>query len=99
MPVPLRIVCPQCGHRLYRKRAGRCTVCGAPVSAHIEAVRKREERLEKILALIGTGLVLAVFLLSGGIGLLEGLAVYAIVGGALFYAARKTFTPNRPPKD
>ena len=43
--------------------------------------------------------MLAVFVLSGGIGLLEGVAVYAIAGAALFYAAKKTFTPNRPSKD
>ena len=99
MPVPLRIACPQCGQLLYHKRAGRCTACGAPVSAHVEETRKREERIEKILALVGTGLVLGVFLLSGGIGLFEGLAMYAIAGAALFYVAKKTFTPNRPPKD
>ena len=99
MPVPLRIACPQCGQTLYRKRAGRCPACGAAVSAHVEQTRKREERIEKILAVVGTGLVLAVFVLAGGIGLLEGVAVYAIAGAALFYAAKKTFTPNRPPKD
>ena len=99
MPVPLRIACPQCGQTLYRKRAGRCPTCGAPVSAHVEQTRKREERIEKILAIVGTGLVLAVFVLSGGIGLFEGVAVYVIAGAALFYAAKKTFTPNRPPKD
>ena len=99
MPVPLRIACPQCGQTLYRKRAGRCPTCGTAVSAHVEQTRKREERIEKILAVIGTGLVLTVFVLSGGIGLLEGVAVYAIAGAALFYAAKKTFTPNRPSKD
>ena len=52
--------------------------------------------LKKSWAVIGTGLVLAVFVLSGGTGLLEGVAVYAIAGAALFYAAKKTFTPNRP---
>ena len=99
MPVPLRISCPQCGQILYRKRAGRCPTCGASVSVHVEQTRKREERIEKILAVVSTGLVLTVFVLSGGIGLLEGVAVYAIAGAALFYAAKKTFTPNRPSKD
>ena len=89
MPLHLRIACPQCGKILYKKRGGHCPACGTPVSAHVEEVRAREERIEKILAIVGTGLVLFVFLFSGGVGLLEGVAMYAAAGAAMFYAAKK----------
>jgi hypothetical protein len=44
-------------------------------------------------AIIGSLLVLALFLGTTGIslGLIEGAAVYALVGAAMFYLARKTF--------
>lgn len=99
MPLHLRIPCPQCGKILYKKRAGRCPACGTPVSVHVEEVQDREERIEKIIAIVGTGLVLFVFLLSGGIGLLEGVAMYAAAGAAMFYAAKKTFKPNDQRED
>jgi UPF0716 family protein affecting phage T7 exclusion len=62
-------------------------------------VRGREERVEKIVAVIGTALVLLVFLLTSGLGLVEGIAMYAAAGAAMFYAARKTFKPNRHPEE
>ena len=69
------------------------------MSAHVEEVRAREERIEKILAIVGTGLVLFVFLFSGGVGLLEGVAMYAAAGAAMFYAAKKMFTPKSQRED
>jgi len=99
MPLTLRIPCPHCGKILYRKRAGCCPECGHPVSAHVEGVRSREERIEKIAAVIGTALVLLVFLLTSGLGLVEGIAMYAAAGAVMFYAAKKTFKPNRPPEE
>jgi ribosomal protein L37E len=95
MPVPFRIPCPQCGKILYHKREGRCLECGGVVSAHVDAVRKREERIEKIVAVIGTALVILVSLLTGSIGLVEGIMMYAAAGAAMFYLAKKTFKPNR----
>ena len=68
---PLRIPCPQCGKILYQKRNGRCSECGTRVSAHVEAVRDREERIEKVVAVIGTALVVLVLMLAGGVGLFE----------------------------
>jgi hypothetical protein len=65
------------------------------VSAHVAAVRGREERIEKVVAVVGTALVILVFLLSGGLGLVEGVLIYAAVGAAVFYLAKKTFKPNR----
>lgn len=99
MPLHLRIPCPQCGKPLYKKRGGRCPACRAPVSAHVEEVHDREERIEKITAIVGTGMVLFVFLFSGGLGLFEGVAMYAAAGAAMFYAAKKTFKPNDQRKD
>jgi hypothetical protein len=95
MPFSLRIPCPQCGKTLYRKPAGRCPDCNAPVSDHVAAARAREERIEKIVAVIGTILVLLLFFLTNGLGLLEGVAMYAAAGVAMFYLAKKTFTPHR----
>jgi hypothetical protein len=74
-----------------RKPGGRCPSCGAPVAEHVRAVRAREERIEKVVAVIGTALVLAVFALTAGLGLIEGVAMYAAAGALMFYLARKTF--------
>src|SRR5262249_61545057 len=95
MPVPLRIPCPHCGKVLHQKRDGRCPECGGPVSAHVEAVRGREERIEKIVAIIGTALVILVSLFTGGLGLVEGVVMYAAAGGGMFYFCKKNFKTNR----
>jgi len=42
-------------------------------------------------AIIGTAAVLALFLWGGGVGLLEGIAVYAVAGLAVWYWGRTTF--------
>ncbi|MEW6299550.1 MAG: hypothetical protein AB1671_17750 [Thermodesulfobacteriota bacterium] len=95
MPLSLRIPCPHCGKILVRKPAGRCPDCGGSVSDHVAAAREREERIEKVVAVIGTVLVLLVFLLTSGLGLIEGIVMYAAAGAAMFYLAKKTFSPNR----
>ena len=82
-----------------RKRNGRCPECGARVSAHVEEVRGREERIEKVVAVIGTALVILVLMLAGGVGLLEGILMYGVAGAAMFYLAKKTFKPNREQAD
>jgi hypothetical protein len=74
-----------------RKPGGRCPSCGTAVAAHVRAARSREERIEKVVAVIGTALVLAVFALTAGLGLVEGIAAYAGAGALMFYLARKTF--------
>jgi len=99
MPLSLRILCPHCGAILYRKPAGLCPTCVGPVAAHVAAVRGREERIEKIVAVIGTALVALVFLLTSGLGLVEGVIMYAAAGAAMFYVAKKTFKPNRRPEE
>ena len=62
---------------------------------HVAHVRAREERIEKIVAVIGTVLVLGVLLLAGVRGLFEGIMMYAAAGAAMFYLAKKTFRPNK----
>ena len=91
MPLRLNVDCPQCGARLVRKPGGRCPSCGAPVAAHVEDVRAREERIERVVAVIGTILVLCVFAATAGLGLVEGVAAYAGVGAVVFFLAKKTF--------
>jgi hypothetical protein len=61
----------------------------------VATVREREERIEKIVAIIGTALVILVSLLTGGLGLVEGVVIYAAAGAVMFYLAKKTFKPNR----
>ena len=65
--------------------------CGAAVPRHVEAARAREERIERVVAVIGTALVLLVFALTAGLGLVEGVLAYAGAGAVMFYLARKTF--------
>jgi hypothetical protein len=74
-----------------RKPGGRCPSCGVPVAEHVQVVRAREERIEKVVAVVGTALVLALFALTAGLGLIEGVAMYAAAGALMFYLARKTF--------
>jgi hypothetical protein len=61
------------------------------VAAHVQAARSREERIEKVVAVVGTALVLLVFAFTAGLGLVEGIAAYAGAGALMFYLARKTF--------
>ena len=65
------------------------------MSAHVEEVRGREERIEKVVAVIGTALVVLVLMLAGGVGLVEGILMYGAAGAAMFYLAKKTFKSNR----
>jgi hypothetical protein len=74
-----------------RKPAGRCPSCGTPIAQHVQAARSREERIERVVAVIGTGLVLIVFAFTAGLGLVEGVLAYGAAGTAMFYLARKTF--------
>jgi uncharacterized protein (DUF983 family) len=91
--VPLRqeIACPHCGDRLVRKPGGRCPACGVEVARHVEDARKREERIEKVVAVVGTAFVVLVFAMTTGLGAIEGVAAYAGAGALMFYLARKTF--------
>jgi hypothetical protein len=61
------------------------------VTEHVQAVRDREERIERAVAVVGTVLVVAVLGLTAGVGLVEGALAYAGAGAVMFYLARKTF--------
>lgn len=91
MPKTIRLRCPECGHDLVRRPAGRCPACGSDVRDHVLAARRREERIEKVVAVLGSFLVVAVMVLGGGCGLTEGVLAW-IAGGALVWLwGRHTF--------
>ena len=92
MPLRTKIECPNCETDLIYKRGGRCSNCGADITDHIARTRLRERRTEQVVAIISTMLVIAVFLFTTGIGLLEGIAVYGLVGAAVFYLGKRTFS-------
>jgi hypothetical protein len=94
MPLRTKIECPSCHHDLVVKRGGKCPNCGAPISEHVARVRARERRIEQVVAIIGSLMVLALFLATTGVtlGLFEGAAVYAAVGALMFFIARRTFS-------
>ena len=63
----------------------------AAVALHVQTVRDREERIERVVAVIGTVLVVGVLAMTAGLGLVEGALAYAGAGAVMFYLARKTF--------
>ncbi len=91
MPVHHYPPCPECGEKLIRKPAGRCPACGAEVAAFVARERQRETRIEKVVAIVGTALMLGVLVLGGGLGVVEGLFAYTIGGAAVWVLARGTF--------
>ena len=91
MPLRLKVSCPACGAPLVRKPGGRCPACGASVAHHVQEEQAREARIERVVAVVGTGLVLLVFALTAGLGLVEGVLAYAGAGAVMFFLAKKTF--------
>jgi predicted amidophosphoribosyltransferase len=91
MPLRTKIECPECGTDLVVKRGGVCPNCGAAITEHVAKMRARERRIEQVVAIFGTIAVVAVFLVTSGASLLEGIAAYAIVGATMYWIARRTF--------
>jgi hypothetical protein len=91
MPYASTIDCPFCERPLTSRRGGRCPHCGRWVADHVARARLREKRIEQVVAILATAAVLALFLWSGGVGLLEGVVVYAVAGLAVWYWGRGTF--------
>lgn len=61
------------------------------MAEHVQAARDREERIERVVAVVGTLLVVATFVMTAGLGFVEGAIMYAGAGALMFYLARKTF--------
>ena len=91
MPVSATITCPECAVPLVRKPGGRCPACGADVRAHVVHERERETRIDKVVAVVSTILVLGVSLFAGGCTIVEGVIAYAIAGAVMWMVAKKTF--------
>src|SRR5581483_8310230 len=91
MPLRTRIECPECETDLVVKRGGVCPNCGARITEHVARIQKRERRIEQIVAIVATALVLGTFLVTSGASLLEGIAAYAVAGAVMYFLARKTF--------
>ena len=99
MPSVSHPPCPGCGKPLVRKPAGRCPACGAEVAAYVAAERDRETRIEKVVAVISTVMVVTVMILGGGLGLVEGVLMYAAAGAFVWYLAKGTFWSRRASPD
>ena len=91
MPIRMKIECPRCETDLVVKRGGVCPNCGTPITEHVARVRARERRIEQVVAILASALLLTLFVFTSGIDLVEGIAVYAGVGAAIFFLARRTF--------
>ena len=91
MPYIATIDCPRCERPLTVRRGGKCPHCGTWVADHVARSRLREKRIEQVIAVLSTAAVLALFLWAGGVGLLEGVAVYAVVGFGVWYWGKGTF--------
>ncbi len=91
MPIQSIVNCPECDEPLLRKPGGRCPNCHADVRDHVLAARQREKRIEQVVAVISTILVVGVSLLVGGCSIAEGVLVYAIAGAVMYGLAKRTF--------
>jgi len=91
MPLRTKIECPECEADLTVKRGGVCPKCGARITEHVARVQARERRIEQVVAIIGTALVLGLFLATSGASLLEGIAAYALAGAVMYFLAKQTF--------
>lgn len=92
MPVRTEIACPHCAAPLVRKPGGRCPSCGTDVRAHVQRARDRETRIEQVVAVVSTILVIGVSLFVGGCSVVEGVLAYAAAGTVMWLIAKKTFS-------
>jgi len=91
MPVTTKLICPECEAVLTRRPAGRCPNCGEDVRDHVLQQRARETRIDQVVAIISTILVLGVSLFVGGCSVVEGALAYAVAGAIMWVLAKKTF--------
>jgi hypothetical protein len=91
MPVQSKLYCPECDKPLVRRPGGCCPECGTDVRDHVLRERLREKRIEQVVAVISTLLVLGVSILVGGCSLVEGVVAYAVAGAVMWVLAKRTF--------
>lgn len=91
MPLTLKIDCPHCGKRLVRRPGGRCPECGADVRRHVEEEREKETRIDQVVAIVSTVLVLGLTLFVGGCNVVEGVLAYAVAGALIWWWGKRTF--------
>ena len=91
MPIAEEIDCPECGKRLVRKPAGRCPDCGADVRDHVLKSRAREEKIEKVVAIVSTVLVIALSVFVGGCTIVEGVLAWIVAGALIWWWGKRTF--------
>jgi hypothetical protein len=91
MPVLQKFHCPECGVEMTRRPAGRCPSCKTDVREHVAEERDRETRIEKVMAVVATVLVLGLSLFAGGCSVVEGVLVYAAAGVLVWYWGKRTF--------
>jgi hypothetical protein len=99
MPLALKLACPHCDAPLVRKPGGRCPSCGADIRAHVAHERDRETRIDRVVAIVSTILVLGVSLFAGGCTVVEGVIAYAVAGGVMWFLAKRTFYETTRPND
>lgn len=91
MPIATKVDCPECDQPLIRRPGGCCPNCGTDVRDHVLKARLREKRIEQVVAVVSTILVLGVSLFAGGCTVVEGVIAYAVAGGVMWVLAKKTF--------
>jgi uncharacterized paraquat-inducible protein A len=92
MPIAPKYFCPECGAEMKRRPEGKCPRCRADVREHVREERDRETRIEKVVAVIATIMVLSLSLFAGGCSVVEGVVMYAILGAIVWYWGRNTFS-------
>src|SRR6185369_9395504 len=98
MPIAEDIHCPECGVLLVRKPGGRCPECHTDVREHVLAARARETRIEKVVAIVSTLLVLTVSLFVGGCTIVEGALAWIIAGALIWWWGKGTFYEKHRPE-
>ena len=91
MPLTATVKCPACDAPLVRRPGGRCPHCGVDVREHVQHERERATRIDQVVAIISTVLVLGVSLFVGGCSIVQGVLAYAVAGVVMWLVARKTF--------
>jgi hypothetical protein len=96
MPIAQKFHCPACGVEMARRPGGRCPQCKTDVREHVQHERDRETKIEKVVAVISTLLVLGLSLFAGGCSIVEGALAYAVAGAVIWYWGRRTFNLPDP---